>query len=190
MKTTLVMGGGNGVVESRRGRREDEPPSPLLLRWSALPCMISREGGSHNPCSPRLPNTYSSMFTNTPLGDLMPSKRVRDPPPSPYCAHASTPKKKGPQDLRFWIVTTPMLLLNPMSNEWSSEVVFVRQNIFRGMVRIPPPPPIDWACQSVFDSALKVSRFYYMNFLPRRTFEYIGQWLCFVPAPSRRGNLY
>ena len=42
MNTTKAMGGGNGVVASIIDRGEDDPPSPLSLRWRALSCMSSR----------------------------------------------------------------------------------------------------------------------------------------------------
>ena len=52
---------------------------------------------SHSP-----PNHYSSMFMNTPLGDLVNLKRIQGcAPPRTDCAHAMTPQKKGPQALGY-----------------------------------------------------------------------------------------
>ena len=49
MHTNDTMGGVTVALASIRGKGEEEPPYPLSLRLHALPCIISREGGSYTP---------------------------------------------------------------------------------------------------------------------------------------------
>ena len=63
-KTTEVVVGGTGTVVSIIGRGEDDPPSPILSRWIALPCIISREGPTPPPPVPTVHARETPRKTN------------------------------------------------------------------------------------------------------------------------------
>ena len=121
---------------------------------SALSCMIIIEGVSRDPWPPSPPNPCSFTFTNPNLGEMSPSNHIQGCPSPPIPnVRAWGPPRKRPQDLGSWIVTSPMFLLNPMSNYFSSEVVFICQIIpfptlflplFHVVKKVMITPPPRW----------------------------------------------
>ena len=108
------------------------------------------------------------------------------PPPCPDCTRVRTPQNKirRPWGIKMFTpnfsLKTPCQMNSPQKL-YSSVKIFPYLScppLFHVVKNIMiPPPPLDWACRSVFDFALKVSRCYYITFLPRSIFEYIGRWL-------------